>query len=151
MDVSARRMDGDIALLKRWGSMVREQPGLPLPSGMDRTLLEYINQATQLRLAALAKYISADELQHLGKTVEPEWRALSECAERLIGDGVPPHCASARQLASDWQKLLDRMVRHDGALRERLLAAYDNEPLVQAGAVFTPEVRHYMRQAAGGA
>jgi DNA-binding transcriptional MerR regulator len=151
MDVSARWMDGDMALLKRWGSMLREQPGLPLPSGMDRELLEYINQAVQLRLAALAKYITADELQHLDKTLEPEWRALSERAERLIGDGAPPNCASARQLASDWQNLVDRWVRHDSALRERLLAAYENEPLIQAGAVFTPEVRHYVRQAAGGA
>ena len=100
-----------------------------------------------MRLAALAKYISADELQHLDKTLEPEWRALSERAERLIGDSVPPHGASARQLASDWQNLVDRFVRHDGALRERLLAAYDNEPLLQAGAVFTPEVRDYVRQA----
>jgi MerR family transcriptional regulator, thiopeptide resistance regulator len=148
MDVSARWMDGDMALLKRWGSMLREQPGLPLPSGMDQALLEYIDQAVQLRLAALAKYITADELLRLDKTLEPEWRALGERAERLIGEGAPPHCASARQLASDWQNLVDRLVRHDSALRERMLAAYDNEPLIQAGAVFTPEVRHYVRQAA---
>jgi DNA-binding transcriptional MerR regulator len=149
MDVSARWMDGDMALLKRWGSMLREQPGLPLPSGMDRTLLEYINQAVQLRLAALAKYVSTDELQQLDMTLEPEWDAFSERAERLIEDGTPPHCEGARQLARDWQSLVDRMVRHDGALGERLLAAFDNEPLLQAGAVFTPEVRQYVRQAAG--
>jgi hypothetical protein len=41
------------------------------------------------------------------------------------------------------------MVRHDGALGERLLAAFDNERLLQAGVVFTPEVRQYVRQAAG--
>jgi len=151
MDVSARWMDGDLALLERWGSMLREQPGLPLPNGMDRALLDYINQSVQLRLSALAKYISAEELQHLDNTLEPEWHALSERAERLIGNGVPPHGASARQLASDWQVLVDRFVRHDGALRDKLLAAYDNEPLLQAGAIFTPEVRHYVRQAAGGA
>jgi MerR family transcriptional regulator, thiopeptide resistance regulator len=150
MDVSARWMDGNLALLKRWGNMLREQPGLPLPSGMDSTLLEYINQAVQLRLAALAKYISADELEHLDKTLEPEWRVLGERAERLIRDGAPPHCQSARQLANDWQNLVDRMVRHDSALREKMFAAYENEPLIQAGAVFTPEVRHYVRQAAGG-
>jgi DNA-binding transcriptional MerR regulator len=149
MDVSARWMDGDMALLKRWGSMLREQPGLPLPSGMDRTLLEYINQAVQLRLAALARYVSTDELQQLDMTLEPEWEAFSERAERLIEDGTPPHCEGARQLARDWQSLVDRMVRHDGALGERLLAAFDNEPLLQAGAVFTPEVRQYVRQAAG--
>jgi len=150
MDVSARWMDGDMALLKRWGSMLREQPGLPLPSGMDRTLLDYINEAVQLRLAALAKYISADELQQLDKTMDPEWRAFNERAERLIADGVPPHGASARQLARDWQSLVDRLVRYDGALGERLLAAYENEPLLRAGAVFAPEVLHYVRQAARG-
>jgi DNA-binding transcriptional MerR regulator len=151
MDVSARWMDGDLALLKRWGIMLREQPGLPLPGGMDRALLDYINQAIQLRLAALAKYISADELQRLDRTLEPEWRALSERVERLMGEGVPAHSASARQLARDWQVLVDRFVRHDGALRERLLAAFENEPLLQAGAVFTPEIRRYVQQATEGA
>lgn len=150
MDVSARWMDGDLALLNRWGRMLREEPGLPLPSGMDRSLLEYINQPVQLRLAALARYITADELQRLDKTLEPEWRALAERAERLIGDGAPPHGASARRLARDWQNLVDRWVRHDSDLRERLLAAYDNEPLIRAGAVFTPEVRRYVQQASGG-
>lgn len=146
MDVSARWMNGDMALLKRWGRMVREQPGLPLPNGMDRALLEYIDQAVQLRLAVLVKYISADELQHLDKTLQPEWRALGERVERLIEDGTPPHAASARQLADEWHALLDRMVRCDASLRERLLAAYENEPLLQAGTVFTPEVRRYVRQ-----
>jgi len=151
MEVSARWMDGDLALLNRWGSMLREQPGLPLPDGIDRSLLAYISQAVQLRLAALAKYVSADELQRLDKTLEPEWRALSERAERLIGEGAPSHGESARQLARDWHDLLDRMARHDADLRERLESAYENEPLVQAGMAFTPEARRYVLQAAGGA
>jgi hypothetical protein len=128
--------------------MLREQPGLPLPGGMDRALLEYIEQATRLRLAVLARYISADELQRLDKTLDPEWRALAERAERLMADGVPPESAGARQLAHEWQALLDRMVRHDAALRGRLVAAYENEPLLQAGTAFTPEVRRYVAQAA---
>ena len=40
------------------------------------------------------------------------------------------------------------MVRHDAALRGRLLEAYENEPLLQAGAAFTPEVRRYVGRAA---
>jgi len=145
MDVSARWMDGDLALLKRWGSMLREQPGLPLPSGMDSTLLEYINQPVQSRLAACQVHQcgrAAAPGQDTGAGVARVRRTRRALDRR--------RCASARQLASDWQNLADRLVRHDGALRERLLAAYDNEPLLQAGAVFTPEVRHYVRQAAGG-
>lgn len=149
MEVSARWMDGDMALLNRWGRMLREEPGLPLPQGMDRRLLEYINQAVQLRLAALARYLTADDLQRLDTTLEPHWRALGKRAERLIGEGAPPHGASARRLARDWQNLLDRWVRHDIALRDKLLAAYENEPLIRAGAIFTPEVRRYVQQATG--
>ncbi len=148
MEVSARWMNGDISLLKRWGSMLREQPGLPLPSGMDRALLEYIDQATQLRLAAVSKYISADELQRLDRTLDPEWRALGERAERLMADSVPPDSAGARKLARDWHALLDRMARHDAALRAKLLAAYESEPLLQAGTGFTPEARRYVWRAA---
>ena len=149
MEVSARWMDGDMALLNRWGRMLREEPGLPLPQGMDRRLLEYINQAVQLRLSALARYLTADDLQRLDTTLEPHWRALGKRAERLIGEGAPPHGASARRLARDWQNLLDRWVRHDIALRDKLLAAYENEPLIRAGAIFTPEVRRYVQQATG--
>jgi hypothetical protein len=39
------------------------------------------------------------------------------------------------------------MVGHDAVLRARLLAAYE-EPLLQAGLVFTPEVRRYVERAA---
>jgi DNA-binding transcriptional MerR regulator len=148
MDVSARWMNGDITLLKRWSSMLREQPGLPLPPGMDRALLDYIEQATQLRLAVVVKYIGPEGVQRLDKTLDPEWCALGERVERLMADGVPPRSAAARQVAREWQALLDRMVRHDATLREKLIAAYESEPLLQAGTAFTPEVRHYVRQAA---
>jgi len=147
MDLSARWMNGDIELLTRWGRMLREQPALPLPTGMDRALLEYIDQAIQLRLAALTKYISADDLQRLDKTLDPEWHALSDRVQRLMADGVPPHAEPAGQLAREWKALMDRVARHDPTLREKLVAAYENEPLLQAGAVSTPQVRQYIRLA----
>lgn len=148
MDLSARWMNGDVTLLQRWRGMLIEQSSLPLPSGMDRALLEYIDQAIQVRLDVLAKYISADEFQRLDKTLDPEWRALSLRAERLMADGVPPAAAQARRLAREWQTLLDRMVRHDAALGARLHAAYENEPLIRAGTVIPPEVWRYLEQAA---
>ncbi len=148
MDVSARWAHGDVALLKRWGHMLREQPSLPLPAGMDRALLDYIDQAIQLRLAVLAKYLTADEWQRLDTTLDPEWRALAGRAERLMADGVPPHADEARQLARDWRALQDQMVRHDEALRAKLIAAYQNEPLIQAGTPFTMEAWRYLQRAA---
>jgi DNA-binding transcriptional MerR regulator len=149
LDLSARWMNGDIALLKRWTTMLREQRGLPLPEGMDRALLDYVEQAVQRRLAAVARYISADELQRMDNTLDPEWRALAERVQHLMAAGKPPESEQARQLAHEWQAMLDRMVRHDDALRAKLLAAYENEPLLRAGTAFTPEVHRYMWRAAG--
>jgi DNA-binding transcriptional MerR regulator len=148
MDLASRWMDGDLEFLGRWGSMLREQPGLPLPAGMDLKLLDYIDDAIRRRLAVLAKYISPEEQQRLSKT-RSEWRAILERAERLMADGVAPHAPAARDLARDWRALMDRTVGHDAALGERLLAVYEKEPLLQAGMAFTPTLRNYIRQAAG--
>lgn len=147
MDVSARWMDGDIALLQRWGHMVRERLTLPLPAGMDRALLEYIDRAVQLRLTVLSKYITPDELNRLDKTLEPEWGALAARVERLMAAGVPVHADSARQLAREWRDLLDRLVRSDPSLRAKLVTAYESEPLLRAGGAVSPEARQYLMQA----
>jgi len=144
IEVATRWMKGDLALLRRWRNMLREQPSVPLPSGMDRALLEYIDQAVQMRLALVAKYISEEDLQRLDHTLEPQWRVLAERAECLMADGVPADSADARELAREWRALLDRMVRHDASLRSRLIAAYESEPFLRAGTVFTPEARHYV-------
>jgi DNA-binding transcriptional MerR regulator len=151
MDVAVRWVDGDIAFLTRWSRMLREQPGLPLPQGLTLELLDYIGQAVQLRMAVMARHVSLEDQHRLDGTLRPAWRALAERAERLMADGVPPHAAAARELARDWLALLDRMVRHDAGLRARVIAAYEQEPLLQAGLVFSAAVRHYVRQAAQGA
>lgn len=148
IDLAARWMDGDLEFLGRWGSMLREQPGLPLPAGMDLELLDYIDGAIRQRLGILAKYLSPEQQQLLHKT-RPAWRALLARGERLMADGVPPQAPAARALAREWQALLDRTAGHDAAVGERLLAAYENEPLLQAGMAFTPALRHYVKQAAG--
>ena len=148
IDLSLRWMDGDVEFLGRWGSMLREQPGLPLPAGIDLELLDYIDDAIRRRLAVLAKYVSPEQQLRLHKT-RPEWRALVERGERLMADGVPPHAPAALELARDWQALWDRTVGDDTALRERLIAAYENEPLLQAGMPFTPALRKYVEQASG--
>lgn len=144
-EVTSRWMDGDIALLQRWRRMLEEQPGLPLPDGMDRALLEYIGQAVELRWSLLARHLSADDLQRIDFTLDPQWRALGERAERLMASGAAPDSADARELGRDWLALLDRMVREDPGRRARLMAAYEHEPVLQASSAFSPEALHFMR------
>jgi hypothetical protein len=142
MDLAARWMDGDLDFLGRWGSMLREQPGLPLPAGMDLALLDYIDVAIQRRMAVLARYVSPEQQQRLASN-RPQWRALLERAERLMADGVPPQAEAARELARDWQALMDRTAGNDAALGDRLVAAYENEPLPRP-AWLTPALRSYV-------
>jgi len=148
IDLATRWMDGDIEFLGRWGSMLRAQPGLPLPAGMDLDLIEYIDEAIRRRLAVLAQYVSPEVHQRLRET-RSEWRAIVERGQRLMADGVPPHAPAARELARDWHALMHRTVGDDAALRDRLLTAYEKEPLLQAGMPFTPAMRTYVEQASG--
>lgn len=147
-DLALQWMEGDIAFLKRWHRMLRDEPGLPLPTGMSPALLAYIDQAIERRQAIMARYLTLEEQHRLDGTLRPHWRALGERAERLLAAGVPPQAAEARELARDWLALLDRLVRKDADVRRRLIAAYDNEPLLRAGLVFSAEVRDYVRRAA---
>jgi DNA-binding transcriptional MerR regulator len=143
-DVGLRWTNGDMALLGRWRQMLAEQPSLPLPPGMDGALLEYMGQAIQLRLALLAKYLGPGDLQRIDFSLDAQWRVLGERAEHLSAAGAPPDSPEARALGQDWQALLDRMVRHDAGLRDRLVAAYASESLLQGSSAFSPEARHYM-------
>ncbi len=147
MDLAARWMEGDADRLSRWRRIVRARPTMPLPQGMDAELREYVHEAIRHRMEVLAKYVGLEEQHRLDGTLRPEWRALGERAERLIADGEPPQSDAARALARDWLALLDRMVGHDPDLRARVIAAYENEPLLQAGLVFSAAARAYVRQA----
>lgn len=147
-DLAARWMDGDVEFLGRWGSMLRAKPGLPLPAGMDLPLIEFIDAAIQHRLAVLSRYVGPEQQQRLAST-RPAWRDLVQRAERLMADGVPSQAAAARELARDWQVLKDRTTGADADLWERLVSAYENEPLLHAGLRLTPALRQYVEQASG--
>lgn len=148
LDLATRWMDGDLEFLGRWGAMLREHPELPLPAGMDAELLAYIDDAVGRRLAVVARYLSAEQRQRLNATRQ-DWHAFAERGERLMAEAVPPGSPAARELARDWQDLWHRVVGDDTALRDRLIAAYETEPLLQAGMPLTPALRHYIEQASG--
>lgn len=148
MDLATRWMEGDLEFLGRWGSMLREHPELPLPAGMTIVLLDYIDDAIRRRLALLARYVSPEQQQRITDT-RHDWRAFVERGKCLIAEGVPPHAPAARELARDWKALWDRTVGDNINLRDRLIAAFENEPLLHAGLPLTPALRNYVEQASG--
>ncbi|WP_374568352.1 MerR family transcriptional regulator [Ideonella sp.] len=148
MDLTMRWMRGDMRLLKRWRQMLEEQPvSHRNRAGIDRATLHYIDQAVELRLATLRKYLSADDIERLDKSLQADWAALAAQVDALRRAGTPPDDLAAQPVVHAWRRLLARLTRNDAALSARLMQAHANEPLLRAGAVLPPEVREYIHQA----
>lgn len=141
-------MGGDITLLERWGHMFRSEPSthgrLHAPSG-DMNV--YIEAAIKLRLALLDKYLSRDELGRLGHVPHTEWAALEQRVQQLLDQGQPAEHPEA-QAAARWRAgLFDRLTRSDPVLRDKLLTASAQEPVLRAGSPLSEPVRHYLQRA----
>ncbi|QTD47153.1 MerR family transcriptional regulator [Ottowia testudinis] len=148
MDLSARWMNGDLDMVGRWGRMLRDHDTPRSPNGVTRDLLEYMDQAVTVRLTALGRHLTPSDIQRLDKTLDVEWRAVADSAEQLLQTGTPAYSPAAQALARQWLALIDRVTRHDAVLRERLVTAYAQEPLLQAGSATGPEARDFLRRAA---
>lgn len=146
IDLTTRWMDGNLEVLARWGSMLRKQPDVPLPTGMNHRLIAYMEEAIRWRVAILAKYISPEEQRCLSQ-IRLEWRELVQRGHRLMRDGVPHGAAKARKLGREWQTLKTRTVGDDTGFWDRLVTAYETEPLLHAGMPITPALRQYVEQA----
>jgi DNA-binding transcriptional MerR regulator len=147
MDLSLRWMEGDLDLLKRWGNMCLEEPAAHGNSGVDAGLFGYITTAIDLRLVALHRYLEPAELKRIKGIPEQEWTSIGDAAERLMQQGVSMHSAQAKRLAIRWSKLVDRLTDNDPVIRERLLLAIRNEPILQAGMTISAKAREYIRGA----
>lgn len=147
MDLTMRWMRGDTDLLQRWRQMFDEQPLTVNKVGIDRPMLHYIEQAIELRMATLGRHLTPDEIARLDKTLQLDWRSLSERAQSHWQQGTPPGDPAVQALAREWRELVARTTRHDVPLAAKLIAAYAQEPLLRAGGPLPPELADYLRSA----
>lgn len=141
-------MGGDLDLLERWGHMFRTEPTTQgrhhAPPG---EMIEYVEVAIKLRMALLEKYLTRDDLRALGHVPHTHWAALEADVQQLLARGRPPHHPDAIAAALRWNALFDQLTGHRSALRQKLLAASANEPLLQAGSPLSTPVRAYLHAA----
>lgn len=148
MDASLRGMDGDMARLQRWVRMRRDGDGPPDGRGIDAGLSAFIGAAIELRLALLHRHVEPADLTKLDSSTGPEFAALDAQARQAIAEGVAPASAQGRAFALRWSALMDRLVRGDAALREKLLGAFRAEPLLRIGGLIGDDVTAFLRAAA---
>ena len=141
-------MGGDLDLLERWGHMFRTEPSAQgrnhAPPG---DMIEYVETAIKLRLALLEKYLTRDDLRALGHVPHTAWAALERDVQQLLARQVPTDHADAAAAALRWNALFDQLSRGDAQLRQKLLTASANEPLLQAGSPLSAPVRTYLQAA----
>ncbi len=141
-------MGGDLDLLDRWGHMFRTEPSAQgrnhAPPG---DMIDYIETAIKLRLALLEKYLTRDDLRTLGHVPHTDWAALEHDVQQLMARALAPHHPEVVAAALRWNTLFDALTRHSRPLRQKLLMASANEPLLQAGSPLSAPVRAYLQAA----
>ncbi|WKB54714.1 MerR family transcriptional regulator [Eleftheria terrae] len=140
-------MKGDFDLIRRWGEMYKREPEALRGNGPDPRMLAYVERGVNVRLELLGKYMSLAEMQRLALLPQAEWDTLVAAATELAQSAVPAEDERVRALARRWMGLMDRVAGHDRELRDRLLLAYRNEPVLAAGAALPPVLRAYLHAA----
>jgi DNA-binding transcriptional MerR regulator len=147
MDLSIRWMDGDMDRLMRWGRMYREEVHARGRHGIDLDVIDYIGVAVEQRLAALHRHLSPEDVARLDKTLDPLCREFAAELQAQMDQGLRPDSSRAREMARRWTDLMSRVVRGDADLQARLVSAFDSEPLLREGAVFSGAQRAFIGQA----
>jgi hypothetical protein len=112
---------------------------------MDHELFQYIGRAIELRVAVYQKYFSLDEIKRLNKNMDAKWADLEKATKKVLAQKLPAESEAAQKLVGQWSALIDEAANHEPAIREKLLSAIRSEPLIQAGAHLSVEVRDFIR------
>jgi DNA-binding transcriptional MerR regulator len=140
-------MEGNIDLIRRWGQMYMKEPSALAGKGPDLRMVAYMDQAIELRIAALLRHLSLQELMTLQRVRPEEWDALTRTVEALRQQGLPPDSRPARELGQRWLALMDRVAGHDAGVREKLMKAHREEPVVAATSTLDAAGRQYLQDA----
>ena len=147
MSLMLHWMNGDTDLLERWGGMYRQEPSAQgLRHAPPGDMIEFMEIAIKLRLAALARHLQPHDLRGLGYVPLAQWDALESCVADLLCARVAPGSPQGQTAAAQWNHLMDQLTRHDPVLRAKLQVASENEALLRAGAPLSPAVRAYIAE-----
>jgi DNA-binding transcriptional MerR regulator len=147
MALMGRWMDGNLDLIHRWGDMYKREPSAMTEKGPDLRMIAYVDRAIELRMAALGRHLDLDELMRLKRVLPAEWDALAQTVGELMRKREPPGSPRAQALGRQWLTLMDRVAGHDAVLREKLLAAWREEPVVAAASGLDAGAQQYLQHA----
>ncbi|MEA5670510.1 MerR family transcriptional regulator [Pseudomonas sp. MH2] len=144
MDAAMLWMDGDIEVARRWSNLHEKDHGQRDHVGLDTSLLAYITPAIELRMDALRRHLTEEDILSLDKRLAREWSEFGRRADQLLkaGDSVSP--LEIDSLITQYHSLVDKMTRGNCALARKLQMAYRCEPILQIGHPVPARVREWL-------
>ncbi len=147
-------LDGDFSLIERWGTMYKAEPGARRESvGPDLSVVRYVEQATELRMARWKSYFTLADMSRFRWVPLSEWHEVDAELQTLIAQRMPPGDPAAQAACARADALASRSVGDDPELLRKLAAAMAADPVLRAGAKIGPEALAYLKavRAARGA
>ncbi|MEO8056767.1 MAG: MerR family transcriptional regulator [Burkholderiales bacterium] len=138
-------LDGDFSLIERWGTMYKSEPAARQNVGPDLSVVRYVEQATELRMARWQAHFTLDEMSRFRWVPLSEWRAVDATLQALIARRTPPGDPAAQAACANADALVSRSVGDDPVLLRQLAAAMAAEPVLRAGMKLGPEVLSYLK------
>ncbi|MCC2673536.1 MAG: MerR family transcriptional regulator [Ramlibacter sp.] len=152
MGLMVQWMDGDFALMERWGAMYRSEPSAHGIRGAPSTeVMEFMERAIAFRVGLLRQHFEERHLKGFRPVPDADYEAIELAGRSLLQAGKPATGAAARALARRWLALLDQAAGGDADLRARMQTLHTAHPLLLAGSPVSREVREYLMQATSGA
>ena len=137
-------LDGDFGLIERWGAMYKIEPAARKNEGPDLSVVRYVEQATELRMARWQAHFTLGEMSRFRWVPLSEWRAVESTLQSLIARRTPPGDPAAQAACANADALVSRSVGADPVLLRQLAAAMAAEPVLRAGMKLGPEVLSYL-------
>jgi hypothetical protein len=147
MNLTLAMMNDNFDLIERWGRMYNTEPKGQFQNGPGPEVVSYINAAITLRMNAMLRHLTRDELHTLRTVPETAIEQLSREAHALHAAQADPACAAAHALVAQWEQAMLNLCAGQSALLRKLIAAYNAEPLLQVATVFDDTTLGFIRQA----
>ena len=144
MNVAMTVFRGRLGLIQNWARMHEHEPQTARHAGPEPELLNYLEQAIGLRMAALQRHLTTAELQGLDGSTGPDWEVFAASGEKLLARGVASQTAVARQLCVRYRELSLRTAGNNLLLAAKLAQAYATEPVLALGHFVSPKLRDYL-------
>lgn len=142
-------MQGDFALMERWGAMYRHEPSASGRRGAPPAdMIAYMDRAIACRFALACTHFTESEVKAIGYVPDAEFAAIDAAGRKLLAAGASPRSRQARALLKRWDALLDRACAGDPAIRRKLQTLHQAHPLLLAGHPLGPEVRRFLQESA---